>query len=186
MTFRLTSRAALLFATAFAATALSTSPGPAFASDAQQMCTGDAMRLCGSFVPDVDRITACMIQRKSELSAECRQYFRPGPEPGEEAARPPTDIKPVARKPVRTKPVSDKAKKFEDEMIKRAKTAGIERSGVSQFDAATYDIVLVYAQAMKQARITGDAAKLAAERTAIKDEIDTAIERTPNMRRSRC
>jgi branched-chain amino acid transport system substrate-binding protein len=65
--------------------------------------------------------------------------------------------------------VSDKAKKFEEEMIKRAKAIGIERSGVSQFDAATYDIVLLYAHAMKQANVTGDAAKLADERTAIRD-----------------
>jgi len=70
--------------------------------------------------------------------------------------------------------VSDKAKKFEDEMIKRAKTAGIERSGVSQFDAATYDIVLLYAYAMKQANVTGDAAKLAADRTAIRDALRAA------------
>jgi branched-chain amino acid transport system substrate-binding protein len=69
--------------------------------------------------------------------------------------------------------VSDKAKKFEDEMIKRAKAAGIERSGVSQFDAATYDIVLLYAYAMKQANVTGDAAKLAADRTAIRDALRT-------------
>ena len=59
----------------------------------------------------------------------------------------------------------DKAKKFE-EMIKRAKTA--ESSSVSQFDAAT-DIVLLYAYAMKQANVTGDAAKLAADRTAIRE-----------------
>ena len=67
--------------------------------------------------------------------------------------------------------VSDSAKKFEAEMIKRAKAAGIERSGVSQFDAATYDIVLLYAFAMKQANVTGDPAKLAADRTAMRDTL---------------
>jgi branched-chain amino acid transport system substrate-binding protein len=67
--------------------------------------------------------------------------------------------------------VSDKAKKFEEEMIKRAKAIGIERSGVSQFDAATYDIVQFYAYAIKQANVTGDPAKLAAERTAIRDAL---------------
>jgi branched-chain amino acid transport system substrate-binding protein len=65
--------------------------------------------------------------------------------------------------------ISDKAKKFEDEFIKRAKAAGIERSGASQFDAATYDIVQFYAYAMKEAKVTGDPAKLAAERTAMRD-----------------
>jgi branched-chain amino acid transport system substrate-binding protein len=67
--------------------------------------------------------------------------------------------------------VSDKAKKFEDEMIKRTKAVGIERSGASQFDAATYDIVQFYAYAIKQANVTGDPAKLAAERTAIRDSL---------------
>jgi len=67
--------------------------------------------------------------------------------------------------------VSDKAKAFEAEMIKRAKAAGIERSAASQFEAATYDIVQFYAYAMKQAKVTGDAAKLAQERTAIRDAL---------------
>lgn len=67
--------------------------------------------------------------------------------------------------------VSADAKKFEEEMIKRAKAAGIERSAASQFEAATYDIVQFYAYAMKQANVTGDPAKLAAERTAIRDAL---------------
>ena len=66
---------------------------------------------------------------------------------------------------------SAKAKQFEDEMVKRAKAAGIERSAASQFEAATYDIVMFYAYAMKQAKVTGDADKLAAERTAIRDTL---------------
>jgi len=65
--------------------------------------------------------------------------------------------------------VSDKAKKFEDEFVKRAKAAGIERTAASQFDAAAYDIVLFYAHAMKEGKVTGDPAKLAAQRTAIRD-----------------
>jgi hypothetical protein len=72
MTFRPTSRAALLFAIAVAAAALAASPGPAFASDAQQMCTGDAMRLCGHEIPNVQRITACMHKQRANVSAGCR------------------------------------------------------------------------------------------------------------------
>ena len=72
MTFHRTSRIAFLFAAAFAATALSASPGPAFASDAQQMCTGDAMRLCGHEIPNVQRITACMHKQRANVSAGCR------------------------------------------------------------------------------------------------------------------
>jgi branched-chain amino acid transport system substrate-binding protein len=67
--------------------------------------------------------------------------------------------------------VSDKAKTFEAEFVKRAKAAGIERTGASQFDAAAYDIVLFYAHAMKEGKVTGDPANLAAERTAIRDTL---------------
>jgi branched-chain amino acid transport system substrate-binding protein len=67
--------------------------------------------------------------------------------------------------------VSDKAKAFENELIKRAKAAGIERSSASQFEAATYDILQFYAFALKETKATGDASKLAAERSAIRDAL---------------
>jgi branched-chain amino acid transport system substrate-binding protein len=67
--------------------------------------------------------------------------------------------------------ISDEAKKFEAEFIKRAKSAGIERSGASQFEAATYDIVLFYAHAMKESNVRGEPANLAQERTAIRDTL---------------
>lgn len=72
MTFRPTSRAALLFAIAVAAAALAARPGPASASEAQQMCTGDAMRLCGHEIPNVQRITACMHKQRANVSPGCR------------------------------------------------------------------------------------------------------------------
>ena len=70
MTFHHTSRIALLFAIACAATALSARP--TLASEAQQMCTGDAMRLCGHEIPNVQRITACMVRQRANLSPGCR------------------------------------------------------------------------------------------------------------------
>jgi hypothetical protein len=75
----------------------------AYTQEQQQACTPDAMRLCGNFIPDVDRITACMIQNKAQLSPECGRFFRHGPEPGERAAGQPVSIKPVARKASSTK-----------------------------------------------------------------------------------
>ena len=72
MTFHRTNRIALLFAIACAATALSVTPNPAFSSEAQQMCTCDAMRLCGHEVPNVQRITACMVRQRANLSPGCR------------------------------------------------------------------------------------------------------------------
>ena len=76
MTFHHTSRIALLFAIACAATALSARP--TLASEAQQMCTGDAMRLCGHEVPNVQRITACMVKQRANLSPGCRAVMERG------------------------------------------------------------------------------------------------------------
>jgi hypothetical protein len=36
--------------------------------DVQQACTPDAMRLCGQFIPDRDRVTACMKAHHREWS----------------------------------------------------------------------------------------------------------------------
>ena len=44
----------------------------AFSAEAQQMCTGDAFRLCSSEIPNIPKITACMISHRSQLSAGCR------------------------------------------------------------------------------------------------------------------
>ena len=88
----------------------------AYTPEQQQACTPDAFRLCGDAIPDVERVTACMIARKSELSPGCRVYFR-SPEPVAAPAgiaRRPVRITPVtARKPVGVKPrpVSVKPKK---------------------------------------------------------------------------
>ncbi|MGY3134691.1 hypothetical protein ACVMIH_004483 [Bradyrhizobium sp. USDA 4503] len=59
----------------------------AYTQDQQQACTPDAFRLCGPEIPDVDRITACMIRNKAQLSPACRVFFRGGPEPREASER---------------------------------------------------------------------------------------------------
>jgi branched-chain amino acid transport system substrate-binding protein len=69
--------------------------------------------------------------------------------------------------------ITPAAKKWAEEFTKRAKAAGLDRTNASQFDAASYDIVLFYAWAMEQAGITGDPAKLADERAAIRDKLRT-------------
>jgi branched-chain amino acid transport system substrate-binding protein len=69
--------------------------------------------------------------------------------------------------------ITPAAKKWADEFSKRAKAAGLERTNASQFDAASYDIVLFYAWAMEQTGITGAAAKLADERAALRDKLRT-------------
>jgi hypothetical protein len=92
------------------ATALLVSIWPAasraYTPEQQQACTDDAFRLCSADVPDVDRVTACMVRNKSQLSPGCRVYFRPDPEPAVTpvAAGRPLSIKPASsRKPVNAK-----------------------------------------------------------------------------------
>ena len=63
---------ATLFAFVAAALALQPTPSLAFSSEAQQMCSGDAMRLCSREIPDIPRVTACMVRNKSQVSPGCR------------------------------------------------------------------------------------------------------------------
>ena len=41
-------------------------------------CEGDAMRLCGAHVPDIQKITSCMSRNRRNLSAACRAVFDGG------------------------------------------------------------------------------------------------------------
>jgi hypothetical protein len=60
----------------------------AYTGDEQQACMGDAFRLCSSAIPDVDRVTACMVANRSQLSPGCRAFFRDDPAPVAEADAP--------------------------------------------------------------------------------------------------
>jgi hypothetical protein len=55
--------------------------GRAYTADRQQACTGDAFRLCSSEIPDVDRVTVCMIRNKAQLTPGCRAFFGPSEPP---------------------------------------------------------------------------------------------------------
>ncbi len=61
-------------------TILLASPWPAgaqgYTPDQEQACTPDAFRLCSAAIPDVGRVTACMVAKKSQLSPACRAHFR--------------------------------------------------------------------------------------------------------------
>ena len=65
-------RAGLMLAFAVSVSALSSTSSFAFSAEAQQMCTGDAFRLCSSEIPNIPAITACMVKHKADLSAGCR------------------------------------------------------------------------------------------------------------------
>ena len=97
----------LMLATALAVSTLPAA-GQGYSQEQQQACTPDAMRLCGAYIPDVDRITVCMIQNKSRLSPACRAHFRPDPS----SAAPVNAARPLGITPAKArKPVSSKAKK---------------------------------------------------------------------------
>jgi hypothetical protein len=49
---------------------------PAEGTRQQRMdCADDARFVCGRFIPDVERITACMKANKRQLSPQCRRHF---------------------------------------------------------------------------------------------------------------
>ncbi|MGJ5139350.1 hypothetical protein ACQR1V_15285 [Bradyrhizobium oligotrophicum] len=65
-------KAVLTVVSLAAVSTLSSTASFAFSAEAQQMCTGDAFRLCSSEIPNIPAITACMIKNRSSLSSGCR------------------------------------------------------------------------------------------------------------------
>jgi hypothetical protein len=82
--------------------------GRAYTPEQQQACSDDAFRLCSAEIPDVDRVTACMIRNRSQLSPRCSVYFRPEPEEAPAAAGRPMSIKPAHAAKAPAKPAKPK------------------------------------------------------------------------------
>jgi len=68
---------------------------------------------------------------------------------------------------------NERTRQFERKFLDEAKKRGVNKSGAHHVDASAYDIVYVYADAMRRAGISGDASKLKAERTAIRDTLQS-------------
>ena len=47
----------------------------------REACTPDVFRLCGAYIPDADRITACLRASGPRLSQPCYDVFFPAPPP---------------------------------------------------------------------------------------------------------
>jgi hypothetical protein len=60
----------------------------------RQACTPDVFRLCGAYIPDADRITACLRASGPRLSRPCYDVFYPAPPPEYSS---PQDIDPRRR-----------------------------------------------------------------------------------------
>lgn len=52
--------------------AVSSSDGSA---EARRACTPDVFRLCSEFIPNADKITACLKKNRSQLSPACKAVF---------------------------------------------------------------------------------------------------------------
>jgi hypothetical protein len=65
-------RAGLVLAVAASISAMTSSASFAFSADAQAQCSGDAFRLCSSEIPNISKITACMMKHRADLSTGCR------------------------------------------------------------------------------------------------------------------
>ena len=93
---------------------VATSSSFAFSAKARQMCTGDAYRLCSSEIPNIARITACMLRNKANVSQGCRAVMdqeyaaanraRVAATPVDQSAV--TKTKPVQAAPVEQKPAT--------------------------------------------------------------------------------
>ena len=80
-----------------------------YSQEQQQLCSGDAFRLCGPEIPDVDRVTACMVRQRALLSPGCQSVFRYNA--------------PVVAEPVRTttRPISVRSKAMKASKARKAK-----------------------------------------------------------------
>ena len=90
---------------------ISPAAGQTYTPEQEQACTGDAFRLCSAEIPDVGRVTACMVAKKDQLSPPCRAQFRPDPEPREAVVARPAGRPTVIRPATPRKAVSAKARK---------------------------------------------------------------------------
>jgi len=55
--------------------------------DPRELCVSDALRLCNDYVPDEAKITRCMMAKRRQLSAPCRNAMHPGWKGGRAAGR---------------------------------------------------------------------------------------------------
>ncbi|MBC9178315.1 ABC transporter substrate-binding protein [Pseudoroseomonas ludipueritiae] len=67
--------------------------------------------------------------------------------------------------------LNERTRSFTARFTEGAKQAGYPRQSPHHTDAATYDILQIYAEAMRRAQVTGEPGKLKAERVAIRDQM---------------
>ena len=89
-----------------AAVAAATTTRAQGTDEERRACTPDVMRLCREHIPSVSAIVQCLVDKRPELSPECKMVMRPPtPEPVRTAA-PPARKRTVARQPVERRQVT--------------------------------------------------------------------------------
>jgi hypothetical protein len=68
----------MLLVTALAVS-ISPAAGQTYTPEQEQACTGDAFRLCSSEIPDVGRVTACMVAKQDQEAGETGDLTAPPP-----------------------------------------------------------------------------------------------------------
>ena len=68
----------LLLSTGSAVAARQMKEADRLRAEAEHLCYDDVQKLCGAFIPDEAPITACMTQRRDQLSPSCRKVFDDG------------------------------------------------------------------------------------------------------------
>ena len=95
------------FAALFAFLAFSQSSAFGQGTDQQrEACTPDVFRLCSSYIPDADRITACLRGNSNQLSRACYVVFYP-PQSTTDLRRPAQNPVYIDRRPVQAPRPSD-------------------------------------------------------------------------------
>lgn len=56
-------------------TGVALASGPSLQDRQQAACYEDVMRLCNDAVPDIDRVTACMQDKRQLVSAPCAAFY---------------------------------------------------------------------------------------------------------------
>ena len=72
----MTGLAAILIACSFATAAWAKTTVPTLRDQEQAACFDDANRLCKDAIPDEDKISACMKEKFSQVSAGCKKFFK--------------------------------------------------------------------------------------------------------------
>lgn len=72
---RITPYLASTIAAALIVFAFSSAPHAAGTFEQRQACMQDAFKFCSHEIPNIERITACMIRNLKDLSPRCRAQF---------------------------------------------------------------------------------------------------------------